>query len=785
MKLKPASKVSLNRVTHSVRASQAILQYGVGAMVDFPDQTLMTAAPEYWSTKIEKIEDERLARLLRVDYFGMPGGNDDEKFSEGISYVRFPQWYFCPKCRKFQSIRDWVAEYKRKGNSKAIEYDPYMAKHMRCTTCKQSLVVTRIITVCDNGHIDDFPWVKWVHYKNVYGPKEPCSHPDIRFKTGASATEGLEGLIITCESCNAKATLKDAFDPEVFKKLNEKIGKRVFKCSGFHPWKNTHEECSANPKVMQRGSSSVYFPVISSSLVIPPYSDELNKRIESSVAFENIRVTLSNIPNDLRQTIIQSKLQEWSEQIAFEIGINIIDPIKTILVRKWSNQAEAEVGYSTLSVKYRAEEYDALNGTVSLVNINANDFIREETNINEYNIPFIKNVTLIHKIREVQALTGFSRIEPIERISSVQESKNYVSIKEPETNWYPAYEVRGEGIFIEYDQNEIYKWLKLNEGIDKRVEELNTKYNNSFIGSTNPRSITGKFLLLHTISHLLIKQLSFECGYNIASLKERIYCSEESDGKKMAGILIYTASGDSEGTMGGLVRQGRSDCLGKIYKKAIMSAMSCSNDPVCILSKGQGRDSLNLAACHACSLLPETSCEEYNIFLDRAVVVGTFNNKKLGFYSDLLYKENGWDNFKSNYHEDETKDYTNSLKLNNSVHLILLDSGIDFSDMSYSEIWNELKTWSEDDDEKVMLDQLAEKSHILTNIEKPVFNGSLKVFETNEEIKFDLIWRNSKILLFLSYNEEDYKIAKDSDWKCILMSNDDITTESIIDELTR
>jgi hypothetical protein len=141
--------------------------------------------------------------------------------------------------------------------------------------------------------------------------------------------------------------------------------------------------------------------------------------------------------------------------------------------------------------------------------------------------------------------------------------------------------------------------------------------------------------MLHSLSHLLIKQLSFECGYSVASLSERIYCAENNDGKQMAGIFIYTASGDSEGTLGGLVRQGRRDALPNIFKKAISSAKTCSNDPVCILSHGQGRDALNLAACHACALLPETCCKESNAFLDRGVLIGTYDNKMMGFYSDL------------------------------------------------------------------------------------------------------------------------------------------------------
>ena len=140
--------------------------------------------------------------------------------------------------------------------------------------------------------------------------------------------------------------------------------------------------------------------------------------------------------------------------------------------------------------------------------------------------------------------------------------------------------------------------------------------------------------MLHSLSHALMNQLSFECGYSIASLSERIYCSDAPN-TKMAGIFIYTASGDAEGTLGGLVRQGRVDMFDKVFKKAIEAARTCSNDPICITSRGQGRDSLNLAACYACGLLPETCCEEFNSFLDRAMLIGTYEHPEIGFWSTL------------------------------------------------------------------------------------------------------------------------------------------------------
>ena len=610
-------KVALNKVTHSVRAAQAVLQYGVGAMVDFPDQTLMTAAPETWS-ETQRIYDDRFAKALGVDYFALP---------TKISYSRFPEWYFCPKCRKFQPINKWIAEYQKHSKSKSLESDPYMSRHMQCMDCKQDLVVARIVTACEHGHINDFPWVKWVHKQS----KKPiCSNPSLLFKTGASSTEGLEGLSISC-SCGAYATLKGAFEKDCFEKLDKASKEENFRCEGGHPHRHEKGKCTLYPRTVQRGSSSVYFPVVYSSLVIPPYADKLNARIEKSAAFGNCITIIADEEPENRINKITQKLSKWAENIALEIG----EPnsnVETILKRKWLDECKAEIDVN--SVKYRAEEYEALSGEINTPSGFLGDFSREgiRKELFQDKLPHIKAVSLIDKVRVVNALIGFSRINPV----SGKDDDGFVHIKESETRWYPAYEVRGEGIFIEFEQADIDQWIINNPAVAERAKKINHNYARSFIGQNHPRVITPKFVLLHTISHLLIKQLSFECGYSIANLSERIYCANEIEGKQMAGIFIYTASGDSEGTLGGLVRQGKPDAFPRIFKKAITGAKTCSNDPVCIFSKGQGRESLNLAACHACALLPETCCEERNSFLDRGLIIGTFDDYNLGFYMDLL-----------------------------------------------------------------------------------------------------------------------------------------------------
>lgn len=773
--MKAAKKEYLNSVTHSVRAAQAVLQYGIGAMVDFPDQTLMTAAPEYWAERVVKIHDERLEKVLHVDYFGMPGGKDEMQFKEGISYARFPEWYFCPKCRKFQPLSKWIEDYKRRASADTQDKDPYMVKHMRCQTCKQELVVARVLTVCENGHIDDFPWVSWVHHRSIGGRKPICSHPSLTFKTGASSTEGLEGLVVTCESCHARATLKDAFDPDIFQNLDRKSETNDFICRGRHPWKNTREACGKYPRAIQRGSSSVYFPVTASSLVIPPFSDLLNTKIESSAAFRDARTAISQLPKEYREMIIQAKLPQWANSIALEIGAPE-ETVLAVLSRKWCDTPNEE--YTTQSVKYRAEEYEALNGSAGIGSSISRDFAREEMDITQYDIPYIKNISLIHKIREVQALTGFSRLRPVEWSGQTQYPDGFVPIKEKETCWYPAYEVRGEGIFIEFNQDAIKRWASDNRSVQKRVDNLNNSYADSFLGQNHPRKINAKFLMLHTLAHLLIKQLSFECGYSIASLKERIYCSEAVDGKEMAGILIYTANGDSEGTLGGLVRQGRPDSLPKVFKKALEGALTCSNDPVCSLSDGQGRDSLNLSACYSCVLIPETSCEEYNIFLDRGVLIGTFKDRTMGFFSSS-FREN------ANTTQGELPDTippasTTSTGISETIHV--QHNGSKLSNMAFADIWQYAldNTDGSCSRETNLLTVLIDASHGIPVDEDPLFGETVSLVLSGEEIDTDLIWEKARVMVFLADNESNYLKAKASDWNCFYTNDPNVTANDIL-----
>jgi hypothetical protein len=242
---------------------------------------------------------------------------------------------------------------------------------------------------------------------------------------------------------------------------------------------------------------------------------------------------------------------------------------------------------------------------------------------------------LVHKLRETRALAGFTRVvaetgDDLDRLKSLmwKNSPKY------ENSWLPAYLVFGEGIFIELDEERLQTWER-NPRVVERIAPLAQR--DQQMRATKglpPRPIWPRYVLLHTLAHMVMNRLTFECGYSSASLRERLFASANPAGP-MAGILIYTAAGDAEGTMGGLVRMGKPGYLEPVIQRALEAAGWCSADPVCMemgSSGGQGPDSCNLAACHNCALVPETACERFNRYLDRALVVGNLSDPRTGYF---------------------------------------------------------------------------------------------------------------------------------------------------------
>ena len=246
---------------------------------------------------------------------------------------------------------------------------------------------------------------------------------------------------------------------------------------------------------------------------------------------------------------------------------------------------------------------------------------------------FFEYVVLVEKLKEVRVFTGFSRITPNSNVGTRATKMRQLSNQQ--VTWLPAYEAFGEGIFLKFKDDAIDEWEQLNGAYFNKVCARYHESMRNRSAEYMPRDVNASFIMIHTFAHLLIKRLCFSCGYGSSSLRERIYFSTEPS-RSMKGILIYTASGDSDGSLGGLVRHGREPFLGKLIKDTIEDAKWCSADPVCSeigQASGQGPNNINGSSCHNCCIVPETSCEEFNTLLDRATIVGALGNSEIGFFT--------------------------------------------------------------------------------------------------------------------------------------------------------
>jgi hypothetical protein len=243
--------------------------------------------------------------------------------------------------------------------------------------------------------------------------------------------------------------------------------------------------------------------------------------------------------------------------------------------------------------------------------------------------PWIESVVLIERLREVQSLVGFSRLEAAGDDSTAK----LAPLRRGPAEWVPAAEVRGEGLFFRLSEVKILEWLAKGEALEAKFVAAHRRWR-AQRGLEPSVGFPGlRYVLLHSLSHALIRQFSVECGYAAASLKERIYSSLPDDEEPMAGILIYTAAPDSEGTLGGLVTLGETANLEQHLDQALEGLEICSSDPLCAETQPeQAFMSLHGAACHNCLFLPETSCEKGNRYLDRSVLVPTMETAEFALF---------------------------------------------------------------------------------------------------------------------------------------------------------
>jgi len=591
----------------------------------------MTAGLDAWPFAKEEcpadsgwgINEERLQARLGVSHFRLPPDHrervpGERHAEENIPFVRFPRWHYCHHCGGMELLSLFGTPQRCAGR-------PYSQQSCADKPEKKKpfLIPMRFVAVCNKGHVEDFPFFEWVH-------RDAASGPDCKLRARAGrSSAGLTGINIEC-SCGQKRTLGGIF--EFDEQKGGALHRIDYDCTGLRPWLGEFEKkilrCREFLRVVQRGASNVYFPNVVSSIYLPLWAEDSDRNIikalEEPTVWSILSSGLANGKIDPMRCEIVARMRHLKKedlQIAAQRKLDGT-PIQSVV------QAQSEE-------EYRQTEYEALASGRGGAKT---DLLIETANLPNYHANvagYFSKICLIHKLRETRALAGFTRILPPDgRLDSdrMQPLKLDAGI-----HWLPAVVVRGEGIFLEIDSAKIQDWEASNSEISSRIERLNLYYNQGRSKRGQElRRITPKFVMLHTLAHVLINQLSFDCGYGSASLRERIYCDFNDQTHPMQGILIYTASGDSEGTMGGLVRQGKPGRFEPVLLRALRHAGWCSSDPVCIESVGQGVDNANLAACHGCALLPETSCEEGNRLLDRAMLVGKPQNPRIGFFNGLI-----------------------------------------------------------------------------------------------------------------------------------------------------
>lgn len=591
---------------------------------------------------------QNLQRLIQVP----PNAQDEDnrlmpaKENQVGRVEYFPTWYFCETCARFKPISEWwngwrdvLHNYEGINDQDRIRerfiYDTKLSGRPNCYHCYQDalkgskkrkyhkLEQVRFVFVSPDGDIKDIDWPKWITAQRVgsnntmddteglegirytLGQDNCCDNPSLTYIRSTKLSD-LAGITIQCENCKKKKTLAGFFN------LRKRKGTITDTQQNTYP---------VFYKPLIRTSNSIYYPIIMSSLYIPQpeiklsHTDKLTIRNAHSrgLAPQEIATTLKYDLKDVQQVLGE--------------GVYLIE------------------------TEFRKNEYQYLLNTENF-NSDEKDLILEEILLNdELNNFGFDRIIRIKRLKLTSVQSGYTRLSPMDRDTFSSSKDKFIrfdnrdiplkakfTIAKPnETEYLMGVENYGEGIFIKWKDERVKLFiteLLQNKDWKKRSEDLNSRVHQNEMISKHKFSNTAhlaKTLLIHSFSHLIIKELEFLCGYPSSSVAERIYCDTDS----MNGLLIYTIAG-SEGSFGGLIKQADSDNFGKILSSALLRARDCSSDPICYESDGQGVGGLNYAACYSCLLISETSCEEFNSFLDRKILI----DKDNGFFKRENYLSN-------------------------------------------------------------------------------------------------------------------------------------------------
>ena len=605
-----------------LRPSQILFSFGVGSLVDLPNMSVMVMGLDDWKTEhMTAISEDRLLAAVKNELgfqverlcypplapesdWGWSPFNEGNRI--GIPVAPFPRWVRCPQCDLLAPLNFGVFELK---------VDPFRPDrtryvHANCQKARgaaPTVLPVRFLVACEQGHLDDFPWIDYVHQGGV------CSSPTLRLREwGVSGS--VSEVQVSCDTCDAKRRMRDAFAED---------GKQVLpQCNGRRPHLRDYVDkgCTEQLRCILLGASNSWFPITLAALHVPTASKKLDQLVEHHWAKLEVAVSFE-IVAAFRKIGQLTAFAEFSDE----------DLWKAIQKKRGAANATAEQPTGLKIAEWQTfSKPDPARNTL--------DFqLREVPPPQGYENYFQKTV-LVERLREVRALMGFTRIDSPGNFSDVEDipKDHRAPLSRNAPLWVPASEVRGEGIFIHFREEVVADWAKQVTDLEATFAKAHRDWRRAR-KIENPDAGFGgiRYIMLHSFAHALMRQIAMECGYTSASIRERMYSLNPQDEHgPMAGVLIYTGASDSEGTLGGLVSLGEPMTLGRLVDQTLEQVRLCASDPLCG-EHHPWRDGLSLhgAACHACLFSPETSCEHGNKYLDRTTLVQTFQQGRIPFFA--------------------------------------------------------------------------------------------------------------------------------------------------------
>ena len=605
-----------------LRPSQLLWGFGPGALVDLPHVSVMTMGLDSWHTDncmlipearllnaVRRILGPQVARLLSPPMRPEASGRFDPLSPEariGVPVSAFPRWLRCPVCQTLGEVDSGLFELV----PNLYRPDRTRYVHSNCQRARRPPVAVpaRFLVACRDGHLDDFPWHWYVHR----GPSD-CRGQLRFYEQGASLQT--ENLWAGCTACGASRSMVEAF--------GERGSQNLPACRGRHPHINRFDEgCNEQIRAVLLGASNSWFPVTMSVLAIPTRADKLRQIIDDRWEL------LQGVPSREVLPLVLTPLK-----LAGQLpGIDEFTDDETWLAIEERRHGGA--GGEEDAPDLKTPEWEIFTSPTPPTDWP--DFMVRRVEPPTGYDTHIPSVILAERLREVNALIGFTRVEPPESGAEGGDPPERAPLTRGRPTWVPATEVRGEGIFLRFNMDRLSAWL--DQPVVRAREQAILQGHRAYRAARRLESLDAHFpgiffVLLHSFAHVLLRELALECGYNAASIRERIYASLPGQPIQMAGVLLYTAAPDSDGTLGGLVSLGEPENLGRLITQALTRSRICSSDPLCAEHVPTTHDrTLHAAACHACSFVAETSCEIGNRYLDRSLLVPTLGVRDLAFF---------------------------------------------------------------------------------------------------------------------------------------------------------